>query len=301
MTTTQPSASPVQAKRGPQRLSVIVLTMNEEVNLPGCIQSLNGLDYDLYVVDSGSSDRTIEIAKAAGAFVVQHPFENYGAQRNWAQSVLPFKTDWLLHLDADERLTPELVKEIAAVLKDPPPEISGYMLRKRTIFMGRWIRHGAHYPSYHLRLFLKDKGRCEDRKYDQHYVAEGKVLTLKHDYEDVITSDLSTWSHRHVRWAEMEVEEQTLAQREGSRVKPRLLGTPIERRRWLRDVPYKRAPLFVRPFLYWAYRYFLRLGFLDGTEGLVFHFLQGFWYRFLVDSKLYELRKRQKAARKAAG
>jgi len=149
-------------------LSVIILTLNEEVNLPRCLESLQALRCKLFIVDSGSIDRTLEIATRNGAAVANHPFENYAAQRNWALDNLPFETEWVLHLDADERLTPQLVNEINEVLEKPPADVAGFLLRKRTIFMGKWIRHGGHYPSYHLRLFRRHLGRCEARLYDQH-------------------------------------------------------------------------------------------------------------------------------------
>ncbi len=276
---------------GTHRLSVVILTHNEEANLPACLESLGGLDCEILVVDSGSTDATIEIARRVGATVFTHPFENYAAQRNWAQKNLSHDSDWVLHLDADERLTPALVKEIARVLEVPPEGINGFLLRKRTIFMGRWIRHGGHYPSYHLRLFRSNRGICEDRLYDQHFLVQGKVGLLKHDYSDVITSDLTIWTLRHARWAELEAREIVGPPNLHQRVSPDPRGNPIEKRRWLRTAIYLRQPLFFRAFLYWFYRYFIRLGFLDGKEGLIFHFLQGFWYRFLIDAKLYEAQK----------
>lgn len=276
-------------------LSVIVLTYNEESNLPGCLESLKGLECEIFVVDSGSTDRTVEMARMAGAKVVTHPFEDYAAQRNWAQQNLPIRTEWVLHLDADERLTAELREEIKEVLCAPPADVDGFLLRKRTVFLGRWIKHGGHYPSYHLRLFRRTKGGCEQRLYDQHFVVNGNVRVLQHDYIDVLTSNLSEWTRRHVRWAELEAAELESG-RDGTvcRVRPALSGDPIQRRRWLRERVYARGPLFVRAFLYWFYRYVVRCGFLDGREGLIFHFLQGCWYRFLVDAKIYESRLRRR-------
>jgi|SRR5579883_530374 len=271
-------------------LLVIVLTYNEEVNLPDCLASLGGLNCAVWVVDSGSTDRTIEIARNHGAEVASHPFENYAAQRNWALDHLPVQADWVLNLDADERLTPELVTEIKELLKHVPPDTGGFMLRKRTVFMGRWIRHGGHYPSYHLRLFRAGRGRCEDRLYDQHFLAEGRIERLTKDYIDVIGSNISSWSIRHVKWAGMEARE-ILASRGGvGQVTPSFFGNPIQRRRWWRST-YSAWPLFARAFFYWLYRYFLKLGFLDGVEGLVFHFLQGFWFRFLVDAMIWEAQR----------
>ena len=275
------------------KVAVVVLTYNEEANLPACLASLAGLDCEVFVVDSGSTDRTREMARAAGATVREHPFTTYAEQRNWAQANLPIRSAWLLHLDADERLTPELVSEINRVLSDPPA-VAGFLLRKRTVFMGRWIKHGGHYPAYHLRLFRRGLGVCEDRLYDQHFLVEGEVRQLRHDYLDVLTSDLGTWTARHARWAELEARE-LMARGSGQRrVRARVWGSPIERRRWLRDVVFQRSPLFARAFGYWLYRYVVRLGFLDGTEGLIFHFLQACWYRFLVDATVYQERTRRR-------
>ena len=243
------------------------------------------------MVDSGSADRTREIARAAGCRVFEHPFENYALRRNWAFDHLPVGAPWTLCLDADARLTPELVDEIKETLSGDAP-IDGYMLRKRTIFMGRWLRHGGQYPAYHLRLFRSGRGRCEARLYDQHFVVDGPVGRLRNDYVDVITSDLATFVARHNRWAELEAEEilarRAGAARSGRAVAPVLTGTAIERRRFLRTRVYLRFPPFVRPFLFWFYGYVLRLGFLDGIEGLVFYTLQRFWFRFLIDARIWE-------------
>src|SRR2546425_936911 len=157
--------------------------------------------------------------------------------------------------------------------------------------MGRWIRRGGHYPSYHLRLFRKGRGFCEERLYDQHFIVRGPVARLKHDYIDVVAADLGTWATRHVRWAGLEAREMLVGTHRGERVQARAFGNPIERRRWRRERLLWCLPLFVRAFGYWGYRYFLRLGFLDGVEGLIFHFLQGCWYRFLVDAYIHEARR----------
>lgn len=276
-----------------QQLVAVILTYNEESNLPACLESLRGLGCQVFVVDSGSTDRTVAIARAGGAHVVQHPFEHYAAQRNWAQANLPVHSEWVLHLDADERLTAEVVAEINRRFEQVPINADGFMLRKRTIFMGRWIRRGGHYPSYHLRLFRTGKGRCEDRLYDQHFVVEGHVERLTHDYIDVVTTDVHNWTLRHLRWAKLEAFEVERRPTAGVQVRQNPLGNPIERRRWLRERVYRRGPLFFRAFLYFLYRYVLRLGFLDGKQGFLFHFLQGFWFRVLVDAYIDELRRNQ--------
>jgi glycosyltransferase involved in cell wall biosynthesis len=259
------------------------------------LSSQRGLDAEVFVVDSGSTDSTREIARAAGCHVVEHPFENSALQRNWAFDHLPIATPWTLCLDAGERLTPDLVDEIREEISRQDGACDGYMLRKRTIFMGRWIRHGGQYPAYHLRLFRSGRGRCEARLYDQHFVVDGRVGRLANDYVDVITSDLSTFIVRHDRWAALEAEEILTSSpqtaRQGPTVAPALTGTAIERRRFLRTRVYQRFPLFVRPFLFWFYGYVLRGGFLDGTEGLIFHTLQRFGFRFLIDAKIWERRR----------
>jgi len=273
-------------------VSVVILAHDEEANLPACLDSLRGLDCEVFLVDSGSTDRTVEIARRAGAAVVQHPFEHYGAQRNWAQRHLPLRSEWVLHLDADERLLPDLVTEINEALATAGPDTNGFLLRRRTVFMGRWIRHGGHYPSYQLRLYRWKHGHCEDRLYDQHFLVQGGVGRLRHDYVDTVTADVSVWSRRHLRWAELEAAETLAGGAAGRRVQPRMFGGAIERRRWLRERVFWRLPLFARAFAYWGYRYFVRLGFLDGVEGLIFHFLQGCWYRVLVDAHIHVARRR---------
>jgi glycosyltransferase involved in cell wall biosynthesis len=278
-----------------RQLSVVILTLDEERNLPACLQSLDGLDAEVFVVDSGSTDETVRVAKEAGGHVCHHEFENYAAQRNWTFENLPIGTPWTLCLDADERLTPELRQEITECISIPAGGPDGYMMKRRTYFLGKWVRHGGQYPAYHLRLFKTGKGRCENRLYDQHFLVEGRVASLKHDYIDIITADLSSWIDRHNRWASLEASEILSQKSRQQRVQenivvPDLFGTPIQRKRFLRSIVYQNFPLFLRPFLFWIYGYVFRVGFLDGMPGLIFHTLQRFWFRFLVDAKIYEQR-----------
>lgn len=279
-------------------LSVIVLTKDEEANLPALLASLGELRCRVFVVDSGSADRTVEIAEAAGCEVVAHPFENYAAQRNWAFDHLSITTPWVLCLDADERLTPGLRDEIAGVVAADEPGFDGYMLRKQTWFMGRWLKHGGQYPSWHLRLARTGNIRCEDRLYDQHYVVDGTVGRLENDYIDILTDSLTSWTERHNRWATLEAAE-LLSEEDRVQVQPRWSGSPIERKRFLRMKVYRAFPLFVRPFLLFLFDYIIRGGFLDGRPGLVFHVLQRFWFRFLVDAKIYETRMKSAGGRAA--
>jgi len=273
-------------------ISVIILTYNEEINLPHCLESISGWIEKIFIVDSYSKDKTLEIAKDYEVEIIQHKFEHYSKQRNWALKNLPIKTDWVFNLDADHRVTEELKEELIERFKEGPPEdIKGFLISRRAIFMGRWIKHGGHYPTYHAPLFIKDFGYCEYRRYDQHFVVEGKTKTLKGNIIDIISDSLTTFTNRHNHWASLECDEQINKDNKVNKeVKSKFFGDRRQRRRFLRN-NYHRLPLFVRPFLYFIYRYIFRLGFLDGKEGLIFHTLQGFWYRFLVDAKIYEKKR----------
>ena len=157
-------------------------------------------------------------------------------------------------------------------------------------FMGRVLRNGGMSPTWHMRLFVKGQGRCEAREYDQHFLCTGETQRLRHTMIDDIRMTLTEWTYRHNRWSDAEVREMSLRNSEG-RILGRIGGNPIERKRFLRRF-YTSAPAFTRPFALFFYRYVVRLGFLDGMEGFIFYVLQTFWFRFLVDAKLYEMRKK---------
>ena len=273
-------------------VSVVILTFNSAATIGATLDSLAGLTDDVHVVDSGSSDATKEIVAAKGAKLAEHPFENYGAQRNWAIDHLPLAHPWQLHLDADERLTPELKAEIAALLAVPVDDsIGGFYVPRLVHFHGTALRHGGMYPIYHMRLFRSGRGRCEARKYDQHFHAEGRTGKLAHPMIDDIRLTLSEWTIRHNRWADAEVDE-ILAPGGAGVIGPGS-GDPVAEKRRARGW-YYRAPPFLRAFLLFFYRYVIRLGFLDGRNGLVFYVLQTLWFRFLVDAKLAERRAAEK-------
>lgn len=275
-------------------ISVVVLTLNEEESIERCLASVQDWAGEIFLVDSGSSDGTVALAQRYTQHIVVHPFVNYARQRNWAQENLPFSYEWVLHLDADEWVSPELAQSLQRTFVGNLDGIDGFLINRRVIFMQRWIRHGGLYPTYHLRLYRWARGYCEDREYDQHFKVEGQVTRLAGDMYDDVTTDLASWTRSHERWATMEAQEYFKHQAAPSpnerQVPARLFGTAIERRRWLRERSYGSMPLFVRPFLYFFVRYILLLGFLDGVPGLIFHVLQGFWYRFYVDAKIWEAR-----------
>jgi len=283
-----------------ENLDIIILTFDEAKNIGDCLQSATALKANIYIVDSGSTDNTLDICRRHTQNIFTHPFENYAAQRNWALDNLPLAGAWVLNLDADHRVTPELAAQLNDIFSKPvDSEINGFLISRRTMFMGKWIKHGGHYPTYHANLFRQGFGRCEEKLYDQHFKVTGNTQVLKTDIIDVITDSLTSFIARHNHWATLEaqylVEQQnaTLVDDKGKLVHPRLFGNPMERRRYIKK-RYEAFPLFVRPVIYFTIRYFIKLGFLDGKTGLVFHFLQGFWFRFLIDAKIYELRKESK-------
>jgi glycosyltransferase involved in cell wall biosynthesis len=274
-------------------LTVIVLTRDEVIHLPRLIASFEGVPCCFMVVDSGSTDGTVELARRLGAEVHVHPWENYARQFNWALDTLLIETPWTMRMDADEYLLPELVEELTRVLPATPAEVGGWMVRRRMVLWGRWIRHGGIYPMWLLRIWRTGLGQLEVRFMDEHVIlSEGEIRRLDHDIVDENFKGLGFWTEKHNRYADREVLDLLVA----ASGKTTLPAGQAGRRRRLKLSVYARAPLFLRAFLYWVFRYFLRLGFFDGRPGLVFHFLQGFWYRFLVDAKLHEHRLRESGA-----
>jgi len=270
-------------------VSVIILACDEEANLPACLESLEGLAAEVFVVDSGSRDRTTEIARRAGASVFYHPWTNYATQFNWALDNVPASADWVIRLDADEVLSPALRSFIASRLECVPDEVTGIEIPRQVCFMGRSIRHGGVYPLWLLRIWRRGSGRCEDRWMDEHMrLTSGRMLRVKADLLHSNYKGLKDWLVKHVGYAERECLD--LSRPGDTSVH---LHRQARRKRWLKEHVYSRLPLFARAWLYWAYRYFLRLGFLDGPEGFAYHFLQALWYRSLVDAVLLERRSAQ--------
>jgi len=270
------------------RPTVVVLSYNSENSLGATLSRAREVSDEIFVVDSFSSDGTVALAESSGAKVVLHAFENYGAQRNWAIDNLSIAGKWQLHLDADEVMDEKLVAAILALPDEP--EHAGYFVPRYVKFLGRILRHGGMSPTWHLRLFRGDAGRCEDRKYDQHFLLKrGTTGQLSGAMIDDIAMSLSEWTARHNRWSDGEVAELEAGNEAGRLVAdPR--GNPAQRKRALRE-KYNNLPLFVRPFMLFGYRFFFRLGFLDGAEGFIFWVLQTFWFRFLIDAKIWEKRQ----------
>jgi glycosyltransferase involved in cell wall biosynthesis len=278
----------------------IILTFNSEAAIAKVINSCKAIASRIFVVDSYSSDKTLEIVKSLGCELVQHEFENYSKQRNWAQTNAQLQPDdWVLHLDSDEMLSPELARAIAQIKAGGQavhPEIEGYLMQRLSYFLGKPIKYGHINPSWHLRLYRADKGFCEERLYDQHFVVPGKTQKLDGLLLDLQLTTIERWTAAHNRWSSAEAIEQT---KPGNQQSDRLLAGKLfttdwrMQKRWVKNNIWGRVPLFWRSFIFFFYSYFLRLGFLDGKAGLVYHVLQSFWFKFLIDAKILEIQLNQ--------
>ncbi len=244
------------------RLSVVILTLNEEINIAACIESLEGIG-DIHVLDSGSTDRTCEIARELGAKVSVNPFESFGKQRNWAIDNMDLEHPWVLHLDADERMTPELRDEISSLLETDPAE-AGYFVPSKLMFMGRWLRHAGGYPTYQVRLFHIDRLRFTDYGHGQREETTGELGTLERPYlHDAFSKGLDDWLAKHNRYSRQEAEQAILEKVEGVRLRDLISADSVRRRRTLKRIAYR---LPARASLRWWYIYLVQLGFLEGRE-----------------------------------
>lgn len=289
-----------EAMRGGERnFAVVVLTYNEERNLSGCLESVAPLGARVFVIDSGSTDGTVEISRRCGATLLQHPFTTHADQWAWAIGQLPTSCEWILGLDADQRLTAEACRSVMRFVGDPGPAKGAYLCR-RQLFRGRWIRHGGYYPKYLLKLFSRSAVRLDRRDLvDHHFAVTGPAIRLAGDLIEANANEdeIRTWIDKHNRYAVLQAADEIRRRR---RVQWRLaIGSPDDRVAFLKAV-WQRMPLFFRSWLYFMYRYVVRLGFLDGKEGFLFHFLQGFWYRLIVDVNISEMRLKSDRERKDA-
>ena len=275
-------------------ITAIILTYNEEKHIGRCIKSLQGLADEIFIVDSFSEDKTIEIAVTMGARIYQHPWKNYATQFNWALENCPINSKWIWRIDADEYIEEEPVC-VRNQIERLPEQVTAIYIKRKIIFMDKALLHGGWFPVWHLKIWRQGKGFCESRWMDEHIkITEGESSKIDCTQVDWNKNDLRWWTEKHVSYARREMID-ILDNQHGvfndSNVSPNLFGSDEQRKRWLK-MRYINLPLFLRPFLNFTYRYFIRLGFLDGLQGLIWHFLQGFWYRFLIDANIYELTKK---------
>ncbi|MFE3890700.1 glycosyltransferase family 2 protein [Priestia sp. YIM B13446] len=286
-------------------LTVVILTKNEEKNLRKCIESFQGIAKRFVIVDSFSTDETKSLCeildlelKQFGSKLdfYQNKWIDYATQLNWGLAHTDIKTEWTMRMDADEELMVDLVEEISRKLPEVKQDVNGIILRRRVYFMGRWIKHGGRYPELLLRVFRTGKATCEQKIMDEHMILhEGRTVEFKNDLIDNNTKDLEWWTNKHNWYSNREVlDYQTNLDNELKEAT--LLGKgksskQAKVKRKVKNNGYYKLPKFFRAHLYFVYRYYIKLGFLDGPEGKIFHFLQAYWYRFLVDAKVYECEK----------
>ncbi|MGK7887233.1 MAG: glycosyltransferase family 2 protein [Crocosphaera sp.] len=280
-------------------VSVLIPALNEELNLPACLESVARAD-EVFVVDSQSSDRSIEISQKYGANVVQFNFNGrWPKKKNWSLENLPFRNEWVLIVDCDERITPELWDEIETAIKEDT--YNGYYLNRKVFFLGKWIRYGGKYPDWNLRLFRHKLGRYEnlntedipntgDNEVHEHVILQGNVGYLKEDMLHIDFRDIYHWLQRHNRYSNWEARvyyNLLIGQDESGTIGANLFGDAVQRKRFLKKIWVK---LPFKPLLRFVLFYFIRLGFLDGRAGYIYGRLLS-QYEYQIGVKLYELRQ----------
>lgn len=281
-------------------VSVLIPAKNEQLNLPACLKSVARAD-EVFVVDSQSSDRTVEIAESAGARVFQFHFNGtWPKKKNWSLENLEFRNDWILIVDCDERITDELWQEIATAIKQP--DYNGYYLNRKVYFLGTWIRHGGRYPDWNLRLFKHKEGRYEnlsteevpntgDNEVHEHVILNGAVGYLKNDMLHEDFRDVYEWLARHNRYSNWEARvyfNLLKGEQKNQTIGANLFGGPVQRKRFLKTIWVRWVPL--KPALRFILHYFIQLGFLDGKAGYIYSRLLS-QYEYNIGVKLYELQK----------
>lgn len=278
-------------------ITVIILTKDEELHIRRCVENVLPIAKEIFIIDSYSIDRTLEIANEyPNVVILQNKWvNNYAHQFNWALDNAPITGKWVLRLDADEYLLPETIEELKHKLPSMPENVTGLVIKRRHIFLDKWMKHGI-YPVKLLRIWQFGKGRCEQRLMDEHIqLSEGVSVELENDFCDHNLNNLSWFCHKHVNYAIREaadlidIEIGLTGAAETDKNK-NISNQAIKKRK--RKHSYARKPLFWRSFAYFLYRYFLKGAWRDGKEGFIFTFLQGWWYRTLVDAKIFEIKKK---------
>lgn len=280
-----------------KNLTILTLTFNEEKHIERCLRSAFQVAFQAFVVDSFSTDRTVEIAEVLGARVWQHEFKNHAAQLAWALENLPIDTDWVMRVDADEVITLALAEEIRNRIPTVVQGVNGFLVSRYVRFDGALIRHGG-YPQWQLRIWRRGKAEIEQRWMDEHMVVKGgRVERLRGKYLDDNLNNITWWTNKHNGYSTREAIDLLNKKYRFLPVTTDsgILTRQARYKRWLKENLYVHLPLGLRAFLFFTYRMIFRLGILDGRGGFAFHFLQGFWYRFLVDVKVREVERRMRA------
>nr|WP_307990896.1 glycosyltransferase family 2 protein [uncultured Niameybacter sp.] len=275
-------------------LTTIILTKNEELNIERCINSVKKVSKRIVVVDSFSTDRTVEIAKSLGVDVYEHEFENYGKQFQYAIDSVDINTQWVFRFDADERLTEEGSQELEDLCKKHEnTDVNGFIFKLEVNFLGKSLKHGGTYPFKKLCIFKYGKAYMEERSMDEQIVlTKGRCIEMKTVSEHLDFRDLSYWISKHNWYATRAAKD--YFDSIGKEIDYSKLDFPAKVRRFIKYKIYYKMPMRIRCWGYFFYRYVIRLGFLDGKEGFLYAFLQAYWYRILVDAKIHEIKKMNK-------
>ena len=270
-------------------ITVLILTYNEELHIRRCIENVSMVAKKVYVIDSFSQDRTVEIAKECGAIILQHKYVNQAQQFQWALDNCPINTKWTLRMDADEYLTDELIDELSCKLPTLSDDVTGCVLPLRVVFMGKMLKHGLHHQVQILRMWRTGTVYMEQRWMDEKCVLKnGTAITLKNSFVDHNLKGLGEFTIKHNGYSNREAFMEI--NRKYNLVDDKESDELTSRNR--QKSSYYKLPRFLRAFMYFSIRYFLFLGFLDGLRGFVWLTLQAYWYRFLVDAKLYEMEQK---------
>lgn len=268
-------------------ITAIILTKNEEVNIVDCINSITTAVKRIVVVDSFSTDQTVELAKKNGAEVYQHRFETYAKQYKYAVEKARINTTWTLRIDADERLTIESASELEQLCnKNMTTDVSGIVLRFKKNFLGKDLYHGGVYPWKKMNCYKTSYGTIENRLMDEHIIlSKGSIVEMKTDCLHFDFKNLEYFINKHNWYSSRETVD--FFENE----KKRGCRNEMDLKSWIKMNFYYKLPIGIRAHLYYIYRYYFRLAFLDGKEGKIYAFLQAYWYRYLVDAKIYECKK----------
>jgi len=278
-------------------LTAILLTYNERIHIERCLRSLENVAKKVFIVDSFSTDDTVKIARSMGAEVVQRSWKNYADQFQWGLDHCNAQTEWVMRMDTDEYLEYDLQLELPNLLDSLPFDVEGVYIKRKVYFYGKWIRYGGFYPQILLRIWRTGKGRIEQRWMDEHIVLAlgSQTVTARGHLVDDNLKGISFWVDKHNKYASREAVD-LLNSKYPLLEKDNALKTiddpQAKSKRILKEEGYARLPIGLRAGLYFFYRYFLKLGFLDGGKGFIWHFMQGFWYRLLVDIKVMEIETR---------
>lgn len=279
---------------GDKNITTIILTFNEELNIQKCIDSVKEISREIIIIDSFSTDKTEEIAKSNNVKFIKRKFKNHSDQFQYALNNCEIDTPWILRLDADEYLTQKGILELHMLCEkyENDRNINGIVLKFSVHFLGKELRFGGISPIKNLRAFKKGLGGIENRVMDEHiYLYEGKAIEMKNVTTHNDQKSLHNWIDKHNNYATLEAKEYFKNKKLENETKKDYLVINAKIKRFLKNKVYYKLPLFLRSTLYFFYRYIIKLAFLDGKEGLIFTFLQAYWYRLLVDAKILEHQK----------